>query len=498
MSEPISRRQALTLGALGLGAVAAGATGLIVGTRSSSPTDSDGSSAAWAEPQVLTSENGVLELDLTLAESDVTVGGTTVRMLTYNGTVPGPTLHLRPGDRLLVHLRNDLDQPTNLHTHGLMVSADGNSDNPFIRIGPGDTFDYEIVLPDDHPSGVCWYHPHHHGTVADQLFAGLYGAIIVDEEDWTAGAPRVVVISDVPYRDGQVAAVTPMERRAGRTGETLLTNGRIRPALHAPAGSDERLLLINACSSRYLDLQLGGLNARLRGLDSARLSAPTTADRLLLAPGNRADLVVTVPTAPADLVSATYDRGQMGMGMMGGQSTVSPEETVLSLNPDARAQRSVIADPSPVTATDLRDRRADTTRTLTFSMAGGMAGGGGMGNGGMGNGGMGGQFLIDGRAFDPDRINQTVRPGTVEEWTIANQSPMNHPFHLHIWPMQLIRKGTVDVADVDVRDVIDVPARQSITVRIAFDRFPGRTVYHCHILDHEDLGMMGVIRMASS
>ena len=116
----------------------------------------------------------------------------------------------------------------------------------------------------------------------------------------------------------------------------------------------------------------------------------------------------------------------------------------------------------------------------------------------MGNGGMGGQFLIDGRAFDPDRINQTVRPGTVEEWTIANQSPMNHPFHLHIWPMQLIRKGTVDVADVDVRDVIDVPARQSITVRIAFDRFPGRTVYHCHILDHEDLGMMGVIRMASS
>ena len=86
--------------------------------------------------------------------------------------------------------------------------------------------------------------------------------------------------------------------------------------------------------------------------------------------------------------------------------------------------------------------------------------------------------------------------GTVEDWTIVNVSPMDHPFHLHVWPMQVLRAGSADVTGVDVRDVVDVPAGTSVTVRIAFDRFPGQTVYHCHILDHEDLGMMGVVDAA--
>jgi len=107
---------------------------------------------------------------------------------------------------------------------------------------------------------------------------------------------------------------------------------------------------------------------------------------------------------------------------------------------------------------------------------------------GMGMGG-GMTFLIDGREFDPDRVDQTVDIGTVEEWTLVNATMMDHPLHLHIWPMQL-----VDHDGVDVRDVVNVPAGRSVKVRIAFDRFPGRTVYHCHILDHEDLGMMGVIQ----
>ncbi len=85
------------------------------------------------------------------------------------------------------------------------MSAVGNGDNPFLRIDPGQTFEYEIDLPDDHPSGVFWYHPHQHGLVADQLFGGLYGAIIVDEDDWSDTAPRVVVVSDVTIAGGSVA-----------------------------------------------------------------------------------------------------------------------------------------------------------------------------------------------------------------------------------------------------------------------------------------------------
>ena len=108
-------------------------------------------------------------------------------------------------------------------------------------------------------------------------------------------------------------------------------------------------------------------------------------------------------------------------------------------------------------------------------------------------GGMG--FTIDGQVFDATRVDQQVRAGAVEEWEIRNTSSMEHPFHLHVWPMQLIESGGVPVDVVSRQDVVNVPARSSVKVRIAFEAFTGRTVYHCHILDHEDLGMMGVIEV---
>ncbi len=482
MSRAFTRRQALTIGAIGVGSIGVGAAGLAASTLGSgsagSGSASTGSSGgAWREPSVLESADGVLDVTLRVAEREVDLGGSSVRMLTYNKTVPGPTLHLRPGDLLRIRLQNDLADPTNLHTHGLLVSAADNGDNPFVRVGPGESFDYEIQLPDDHPSGVFWYHPHHHGLVADQVFAGLYGAIIVDEEDWSVAPPRIVVVSDVTVAGGSVAGVSGMEQMMGRTGEILLANGAHSPALPAPAGSQQRLLLINACTSRYLDLRLGGLDAQVRGIDSGRRS-PLTADRLVLAPGNRADLVITTPAETTDLVVAAYDRGQAGMGMMRGGSLTSPEDIVLSLVPDASAAVPTVAEAEPGTHRDLRQSQVDATRTLTMSM-------------GMGGGGM--RFLIDGREFDPDRVDQAVTLGTIEDWTIVNTSPMDHPFHLHVWPMQVLQVGGDEVTDPDVRDVVDVPAGTSVTVRIVFDRFPGRTVYHCHILDHEDLGMMGTI-----
>lgn len=131
---------------------------------------------------------------------------------------------------------------------------------------------------------------------------------------------------------------------------------------------------------------------------------------------------------------------------------------------------------------DLRGETVQGRRTITFTMGMGMGGGGGM------------TFGFDGREFDPDRIDQSVTLGAVEEWTIANTSPMDHPFHLHVWPMQVVAAPNVDpTGRPDWRDVVIVPARAQVTVRIRFADFSGRTVYHCHVLDHEDQGMMGVI-----
>ncbi|WP_370257247.1 multicopper oxidase domain-containing protein [Cryobacterium sp. Hh38] len=121
----------------------------------------------------------------------MTIAGRDVRALSYNGGVPGPTLRVRAGDTLNVSLRNGLADPSNLHVHGLHVSPENNSDNMFVTVAAGASFDYQYELPANHPPGVYWYHPHHHGFVADQVFGGLYGAIIVEDPDPSRPAGNV-------------------------------------------------------------------------------------------------------------------------------------------------------------------------------------------------------------------------------------------------------------------------------------------------------------------
>lgn len=104
-------------------------------------------------------------------------------------------------------------------------------------------------------------------------------------------------------------------------------------------------------------------------------------------------------------------------------------------------------------------------------------------------------FTINGQVFDHKRVDITVSAGGIEEWTLSNTSPMDHPVHLHIWPMQLIEAQGQPVESVEWQDVVNVPAQGSVKVRIAFDHYVGKTVYHCHILDHEDLGMMGLLEV---
>jgi FtsP/CotA-like multicopper oxidase with cupredoxin domain len=108
------------------------------------------------------------------------------------------------------------------------------------------------------------------------------------------------------------------------------------------------------------------------------------------------------------------------------------------------------------------------------------------------------RFEIDGRTFDAARTDTTVRLGTVEDWTIRNTSPMDHPFHLHVWPFRVLDAGVGGDPLPGWKDTVNVPANGAVTVRVAFAGIPGRAVYHCHILDHEDLGMMATIEVESA
>ncbi len=482
--RPLSRRRALQLGGLGVAGIVVGYAGLAwAGTTGSDPVQGETSTA----PEVLSSTSGDLTLTLQAATNRGSVAGRDATTLRYNGGLPGPTLRLRPGDHLGIDLVNHLDEPTNLHTHGLLVSPQGNSDNPFLMVNPGETFRYDYQIPETHPAGTFWYHPHHHGLVADQVFAGLYGAIVVDEPDPPpVAADRVLVISDITLDSaGGVSPATGMQRMAGREGDLVLVNGQANPELTAQPGTRERWRIVNACVSRYLRLRLDGQDLNLLGIDLPLGGEPQRVDELLLTPGNRADLLVTTSAGTSTLQALPYNRGTpMGGGMgFGGIESGGTVIDLATLTVTGTAAPAVAAlSPRPALP-DLRGTTVTTRRTLTLAM-------------GMGMGSGSSAFTIDGRGFDPGRVDNTVAAGAVEEWTITNTSQMEHPFHLHVWPMQILSIAGHAIYPPTWQDVVNVPARSSSVVRIAFDDYTGRTVYHCHILDHEDNGMMGVIDVA--
>lgn len=490
--SPLTRRQLLALGAAGAGAAAVGGAGL---WWTGGGGEALGGGRELLQPEVLSSRDGALDLALEAAPARVRIGARTAHVQAFNGSLPGPTLRVRPGDTLRVAMTNGLEAPTNLHVHGLHVSPEDNGDNPFVSIAPGDSFDYDFSLPDDHPPGTYWYHPHRHGHVADQLAAGLYGAIVVEDPDPVPVArERVLVVSDLTLDDsGNLAEVSPPQRMMGREGETVLVNGQVRPRAGAAPGERELWRVVNACPARYLRLTLDGQTLRLLGRDVGRLPEPVELTEVTLAPGNRVELLVDTREGASTLTAAPVDRGSMD-GMMGGAMPgdgPGTDEPIELLTLEVTGDRAADAGPVPPgpVLRDLREEPVAARRTLDFAM--------GMGMGGM-MGGMRGpgqmmSFTIDGRPFDAERTDQRVRVGTVEEWTLTNSSPMDHPMHLHVWPMQVVTEAGREIAAPRWLDVVNVPAFGEVTVRVAFDDFAGRTVYHCHILDHEDLGMMGTL-----
>jgi len=464
--------------------------------------------AAGTEPNILKSSGGHLSIDLVAQHTSINIDGHPVNAMTYNGTLPGPTWMAKPGDKITVNFTNKLGEITNLHTHGFHVSPEGNSDNVMLEIKDGETFTYEYQLAADHPSGTYWYHPHHHGKAADQVFAGLYGAIIIEDANpIETTADRVLVISDIAVAsDGEIAQATMMDKMMGREGGQVLVNGHITPTFDSTANGRERLHIVNACTSRYMVLHIDHADVQLLGMDSGRYGTPKDVKEILIAPGNRADVIITLRSLAATL---RFD----SVAHLDSNNAPISEQLLATFMPmaaaGATAQSTTTSSPTTTpslaplpkmpTPRDIRKSTITTKRNFTLAMPA-------MGNmsnmnGGMGSmDGMGGMnhtmagFTINGEAFDMNKINTTVAMGTIEEWTITNTTTMNHPFHLHVWPMQILKIGNQTIADPQWQDVVNVPAKSTTVVRVAFENHKGTAVYHCHILDHEDAGMMGLIK----
>ena len=436
--------------------------------------------------------------------------------LGFNGTYLGPTLRLRTGEAVAINVGNSMREATTVHWHGLHVPAKQDG-GPHQVLAPGAQWRSSFTL--DQKASTCWYHSHMLHKTGLQVYKGLAGMILVeDEESEALELPSLYGIDDIPVilqdrtfaEDGSLDYPTDVSTlMRGVRGDTLLVNGTLGP--YIDVGHDKiRFRILNGANARTFTLAFSdGRSFQLIAGDASFLEAPLVVTEVVLAVGERAEIVVAIaPGEELQLVNLPVSREPRSYAslMNGMMRTLDQDPFDVLL---IRAAATLINAPEiPAVLTQierLRAENATVTRKFILEMGNGPGNGGGRegrGAGGGGNGGGngggygGGIFKINSSMMNMDRINFEVKEGTTEIWEIENQSPMIHPFHIHKVAFQVLdRNGVPPPPDESgLKDTVRVHIAETVRVIARFADFPDPQtpyMYHCHILEHEDHGMMG-------
>lgn len=425
--------------------------------------------------------------------------GMQVRSFGYSAPVLGPAIRLRRGESTQVIVENKMDQPTTVHWHGVLIpgAVDGGPHN-VIKSGQR----WRATLDIDQPEATAWFHPHPHRATAAQVYSGLAGLLLI--EDGTGerlGLPRRYGVDDLPLvlqdrvfdRNGSpVYDPGAMGVMAGYRGDSFIVNGVVAPVARVPAGI-VRLRLLNGANARFFDLQFSDSREfHVIASDGGYLQAPVPLTRLLIAPGERYELLVDFSSGEGAVLATGPDRNLPMMGMMMGGNLPDAGGALIQFEVDASIPVAAKAVPQALTVVPPLDR-SKAVATRQFVLNDMMMGGGMMMGGMMGGGGSGPVMAINGRPFDMARINVAAKRGTIELWQIGSQM-MGHPFHVHGTQFQILTmnggqppahmRGWKDTVIVAREAEILVPFTRVASNDAAF-------MFHCHILEHEDAGMMG-------
>jgi suppressor of ftsI len=516
--------------------------------------------------------------------------GVTVRGRTYNGKIIGPTFEIQPGDTMYVTMINKLPpnrqempregepvpQPatmmdamypmphgpfaparkinmmnnphdfntTNLHVHGIQTiphlfkplgTSDPNA--PMIAIEPGQTFSYEFPIPKNHPSGLHWYHPHHHGSTDVQVSNGMAGLIVVrgpiDEVPEIKAAREIFVVVQtidvnptktaglydreyIPYRSPQNGGyflstqntMLTVNRGDDAVGTYWIFNGNDTTApnyekletvtYNVQPGEVIRLRFLNGTNYYPLPLVLPGFEAYVIAFDGVNLLESRkvdmsgkgvnrvnhrnllTAPTVLTSPGNRVEMLLKAPSTPGSYTLSSmahkglYFRPVPSMDLVKFVVSGSPVSmSVPTKLPKPNREYPVIDRSDIVKYREFTFAEKLHRTDLLFGVA----------------------FTINNKLYEESDCSTAPVVGTCEEWRIENAHDELHPFHLHENSFQLVKINDKKLDTMEVWDTFMVPPRDggvngSITVRIRFKQWYGKTVWHCHVLPHEDTGMM--------
>jgi FtsP/CotA-like multicopper oxidase with cupredoxin domain len=421
-----------------------------------------------------------VEVSITAAIATLSLQpGVTSEVFAYNGSVPGPTLDVREGDHVIVHFRNNLPEPTTVHWHGIHLPFESDG-SPFHPIKPGETHDYEFTVRPG-TAGTYWYHPHPDHRTGFAIGKGLFGGIVVRaaNDPLPPMADKLIILSDNRFlKDGVIDFPDPMSHHGGvdeengREGPVLFVNGHVMPTISIRSGETQRWRIVNGSAGRIYRIALPGRSLIQVGSDGGLFEKPVAVKDIVLATGERVEILVRgtdPPNTKTTLQNLPYDRyapqtrptdWNTTLDLLTLQTTDEPPMTPVAI--PAMLRKIIPLDTTKSTA----------VRTIVFS-----------------------QGLINGKTMDMARVDVSSTVGATEIWEIENIVGMDHPFHLHGFQFQVLDRDGVPEPYRAWKDMLNIPKHTSARIIVRYDDYPGKWMFHCHILDHEDHGMMGVLEV---
>lgn len=409
----------------------------------------------------------------------------------FNQPFLGPTLRLRNSNDTQAQVENALDEAISVHWHGLV--APGHVDGgPHQTIASGDV--WSPVLPVNQPAATIWYHSHTHGETGRQVNNGLAGVIhLTDGQDDARGLPSTYGVDDLTLvlqdrffdQSGRmIYSLSMHDRMMGFMGNTMLVNGQAGATAIVPQGI-VRLRLLNGSNARFYGLRLSdNRSMHLIGTDSGLLDRSIALDFLTIAPGERYEVLVDF--GDGQDVSLISEQA-LNADLSGGQPGATPFE-ILPFAVDTSMPARILAVPDAIGGTlPQLDVTAVNRREIALEM--------GMGPMAMMSNS---PHAINGRSFDMQRTNFTISQGTLERWVVSG-TMMMHPFHVHGVKFQVLSENDAAprVQNRGWKDTVVINGQAEILM--AFDQQAGAELpfmFHCHILEHEDGGMMGQFAVA--
>lgn len=433
----------------------------------------DATSVEYVEPTYATDldpDAGSVRFELVAAPTE---GG--LFPYAYNGQVPGPTLRATLGDRVTIHVRNDLDVPTSVHWHGLDVpfEMDGGATDEtteaqhgFIApIEPGGERTYSFVV---RQTGTFWYHPHF--DTESQVDGGLYGAFVVtDPAEPVADVDLVWVLDTDAIEVGHTMKAAPHglggHRTEGGIAPRWLVNSALEPELELPAGTRARVRMVNASNGGYASLTWDGI--RVIGYDQGRTGAVETPERIVLGPGDRAEVELLAGQTQFAIHADPYT--------MHGGAAWGERQTLVHIRPTGSGNT-----PTPIAwPLDAPAATPDPGHTdLRYTFAGSDTTG---------------QWLINGESF-PDVTVEAVTAGATPIAEVRNLSGTEHPFHTHGMRFEVLSINGVAPVYQRIEDTLNLAIRDVARLRLLPEEL-GTWMVHCHILPHAEQGMMTLLQV---